>query len=36
MGTDAHLWWLELPVLGCTAAMGAVVSWRVLRPTVSA
>lgn len=32
MGTDAHLWWLELPVLGCTAAMGALLSWRVLRP----
>jgi sulfoxide reductase heme-binding subunit YedZ len=36
MGTDARLLWFELPVLGCTAAMGAVVSWRVLRPTVSA
>jgi methionine sulfoxide reductase heme-binding subunit len=32
MGTDAHLWWLELPVLLCTAAVGALVSWRVLRP----
>lgn len=34
MGTDAHLWWLELPVLSCAAAMGALVSWRVLRPAV--
>lgn len=34
MGTDAHLWWLELPILACTAAMGALVSWRVLRPAV--
>ncbi|HEY5659673.1 MAG TPA: ferric reductase-like transmembrane domain-containing protein [Gaiellaceae bacterium] len=34
MGTDAHLWWLELPVLACTAAMGALVSWRVLGPAV--
>jgi predicted ferric reductase len=34
MPTDAHLWWLELPVLACTAAMGALVSWRVLRPAV--
>jgi sulfoxide reductase heme-binding subunit YedZ len=32
MGTDARLWWLELPILGCTAAMGALISWRALRP----
>ena len=34
MGTDAHLWWLELPVLACTGAMGALLGWRVLRPAV--
>jgi methionine sulfoxide reductase heme-binding subunit len=34
MGTDAHLWWLELTVIACAASMGALLSWRVFRPAV--
>jgi methionine sulfoxide reductase heme-binding subunit len=32
MGSDAGTWWLDATTIGCIAAMGGVVTWRLTAP----